>query len=296
MSRVVGAVAVVVMAAVSVGGVLVARSAALEPAAHTHPLSRAARRAIPFEAGARAQRARDVLFEELQPVKLLNCELARFGEPNDGGYLVCANLLGEVGAAYSYGISGYDGWGCEVSTRLKVPVHQYDCFNTTKPSCPGGQPVFHAECIAGAASTDPDGRIFDSLQNQIARNGDAGKRLIVKMDVEGAEWSSILETPDEVLAQIDQFVFEFHGVTRDTERYLKVMDKLKRSFELVHLHFNNHSCVAAAAPFPAWAYEVTYVNKRLAKVDPAGKVTLPSPLDAPNSLLVPDCQTAPLRQ
>lgn len=294
MSRVVGWIAMVVMTAVSVSGALIARSAALEPPGHRHVLAAAGRRAIPFEARARAQRARDLLFAELQPVKLLNCELARFGEPNDGGYLVCANLLQDVGSAYSYGISGYDGWGCEVSTRLKVPIHQYDCFNTTHPSCPGGQPVFHAECIAGSASTDTDGRLFDSLQSQIAKNGDTGKHLVVKMDVEGAEWDSILQTPDEVLNQIDQFVFEFHGVARDTERYLKVMDKLKRLFEVVHLHFNNHSCVSGAAPFPAWAYEVTYVNKRLAKVDPAGAAVLPSPLDAPNSLLVPDCQIAPL--
>ena len=38
----------------------------------------------------RAEQARQVLFEEIQPVKLSNCQLERFGEPNDGGYLLCA--------------------------------------------------------------------------------------------------------------------------------------------------------------------------------------------------------------
>ena len=70
-----------------------------------------------------------MLFAELQPVKVTNCELARYGEPHDGGYMACRNLLSNVRSAYSYGISGYDGWGCEISTELKVPVHQYDCFN-----------------------------------------------------------------------------------------------------------------------------------------------------------------------
>ena len=46
------------------------------------------------------------------------------------GYLLCANLLGSVQAGYWYGISGYDKWGCDVSTRLKVPLHQDHCFNT----------------------------------------------------------------------------------------------------------------------------------------------------------------------
>jgi hypothetical protein len=241
------------------------------------------------EERARARQARETLFAALQPVKLRNCELARFGEQNDGGYLLCGNLLNGVGAAYSYGISGYDGWGCDVSTKLSVPVHQYDCFNTTQPSCPSGRPVFHAECVAGRRSHDEEGRLFDSLQSQFARNGDAEKFLVVKMDVEGAEWDSILQTPDEVLARIDQLVFEFHGVS-DTGRYLPVIAKLKRTFEIVHLHFNNFACVGAGAPFPAWAYEVTFVNKRLADVDEAGRVALPSALDAPNHPGVPDCQ------
>src|SRR5262245_5795033 len=70
-----------------------------------------------------SQEAREALFAELQPVKLTKCQFARYGEQHDGGYLACRNLLTEVRAAYSYGISGYDGWGCDISTELKVPVH-----------------------------------------------------------------------------------------------------------------------------------------------------------------------------
>jgi len=274
------------MVAVSAVGAWVARTVSVEARTGEH----GGASAMKHEERARARQARAVLLAELQPVKLRNCELARFGEKNDGGYLLCGNLLTGVESAYSYGISGYDGWGCDVSTRLSVPVHQYDCFNTTQPSCPSGRPVFHAECVAGKRSNDEQGRLFDSLQSQFVRNGDGAKRLVVKMDVEGAEWDSILQTPDEVLARIDQLVFEFHGVS-DTARYLEVIAKLKRSFEIVHLHFNNYACVGAGAPFPAWAYEVTLVSKRLAEVDPAGKVALPAALDAPNLPTAHDCQT-----
>lgn len=286
MSRVVGLVAIGFMVAVSAVGGWVARTVSVEDAAGHH----GGARDVKHEERTRTRRAREALFAELQPVRLRNCELARFGEKNDGGYLLCANLLTDIESAYSYGISGYDGWGCDVSTRLSVPVHQYDCFNTTQPSCPGGRPVFHAECVAGKRSNDEEGRLFDSLQSQFVRNGDGAKPLVVKMDVEGAEWDSVLQTPDEVLTRIDQLIFEFHGVS-DTARYLEVIAKLKRTFEIVHLHFNNYACVGAGAPFPAWAYEVTLVNKRLADVDPAGKVTLPNPLDAPNLPAVPDCQS-----
>jgi hypothetical protein len=244
----------------------------------------------PQQPRAREQQARDALFAELQPVKLANCELARFGEHNDGGYLLCKNLVSHAKSAYSYGISGYDGWGCQVATGLKIPVHQYDCFDTRHPSCPTGKTVFHPECIAGNRFTDPDGRLFDSMESQLAKNGDAGKHVIVKMDVEGAEWDSILKTPDAVLEKIDQMIFELHGVDyANISRSFEVVLKLKKHFHIAHLHINNFSCASEFPPFPGWAYEVTFVSKRLAQADPRGTVTLPHPLDTPNNPLAPDC-------
>lgn len=244
----------------------------------------------PQQPRAREQQARDALFAELQPVKLTNCELARFGEKHDGGYMTCGNLLAGVKSAYSYGISGYDGWGCQISTDLKVPIHQYDCFNTTHPLCPTGKPVFHPECIAGTRTTDPEGRLFDSMESQFVKNGDAGKHVIVKMDVEGAEWDSMLKTPDAVFEKIDQMIFEFHGVeTANLARAFEVVLKLKKHFHIAHLHINNFSCTSEFPPFPGWAYEVTFVSKRLAKADPGGTVTLPHPLDTPNDPAAPDC-------
>jgi len=189
----------------------------------------------------RAERARVRLFAELQPVRLGNCEFQRFGEPNDGGYLLCANLLGSVRSAYSYGISGYDEWGCDVTRRLSVPVHQYDCFDSTRPACAGGQTVFHDECVAGEPATI-EGRRFDTPWNQFVKNGDGAKRLLVKMDVEGAEWDTLLRAPDPVFNQIDQFVVEFHGV-QEPERSTAVVEKLKRFFYVAYVHFNNFNCM-----------------------------------------------------
>ena len=236
-----------------------------------------------------AEEVRLQLFRELRPVKLANCELRRFGESHDGGYLLCANLLRGAASAYSYGISGYDGWGCEVSRTLSVPVHQYDCFNLTEPVCSGGRTIFHGECIGPIAAIQ-EGRPFDTLARQIERNGDAGKHLVVKIDVEGAEWDAFLTAPDEVLERIDQMAVEFHGF--DQIRYVDAMRRLKRFFHVAHLHWNNNSCVMKSWPIPAWAYEVLLVSKRLALVDPKGRVRLPSPLDAPNNTTVRDCQIA----
>jgi hypothetical protein len=230
---------------------------------------------------------RRALFDLLQPVALSNCELARFGETNDGGYLMCGNLLRTVQSGYSYGIAGYDKWGCDISTKLGVAVHQYDCFNTTQPECPDGRTVFHPECVGPATKTE-EGRFFNTIQNHIAKNGDAGKRIVMKIDVEGAEWDSFLSAPDEVLQQFDQIAVEFHWVQE--ERYRVVVQRLKQFFHVVHLHFNNASCIGGLDPFPTWAYEVLFVSKRLGIVDPTRKAGGLHPLDAPNNPTFPDCQ------
>jgi hypothetical protein len=233
---------------------------------------------------------RKALFAEFQPIALTNCKFERIGGSNDGGYLACANLLGDVKAGYSYGIANTDAWGCETSGRLSVPVHQYDCFDTRPPSCPGARTMFHAECVAPARVTE-EGRLFDTVQGHVAKNGDTGKRLFVKMDVEGAEWASLAATPDDVLAQIDQLAMEFHRV--DAPVTLEAIRKLKRHFYLVNVHYNNFACDAKVAPFPAWAFQALLVNKRLGIPAPEGTPVPPNPLDKPDDPLHPDCQATP---
>lgn len=262
-----------------------ARAAAMQA---RHPV-------VPLPAA--VMQGRQALFDLLQPVAVTNCELERFGESHDGGYLMCGNLLGAVQSGYSYGISGYDKWGCDISTRLDVKVHQYDCFDRTQPDCPGGQTVFHAECVGDTTKTE-EGRVFDTIQNQLAKNGDTSKRIVLKIDVEGAEWASLLSPPDEILERIDQLAVEFHWLEGDTSgwiddvRYLRLVQRLRGFFEVAHIHFNNASCIGDLAPFPTWAYEVLFVSKRLAVVDPSRPAGGLHPLDAPNNPSLPDCGPA----
>jgi hypothetical protein len=168
-----------------------------------------------------------------------------------------------------------------------VPVHQYDCFDPGRPSCSGGTTVFHDECIGPQRRRDLAGRPFDTLENQIARNGDGSNHVVVKIDIEGAEWDSLLDAPAAVLERIDQLAIELHGV--GLEKHLAVVRRLKEFFHVAHVHFTNLACGRGTDPFPAWAYEVLFVNKRIAAAQgtrPWG----PHALDAPNDPRRPDCQ------
>ncbi len=233
---------------------------------------------------------RQALFEALKPVKLSNCEFERVGDQHDGGYVICKNLVGRAESLYSYGIAASDNWGCTLSARLKKPVHQYDCFDLNRPPCDGASPIFHEECV-GERKATVEGRLFDTVDSHIARNGDAGKRLIMKIDVEGSEWPSFLAMPESALQQIDQLSVEFHGV--EEEVFVEVMHKLRRVFHVVNVHYNNWTCHPDTTPLPATTYEVLFVHKGLGVVEAGVPARLPNPFDSPNTPGRPDCQPAP---
>ena len=239
----------------------------------------------------RTRQVREALWAAFTPVQITNCELQRFGPTNDGGYLLCKNMMEQARAVYSYGIAGADPWGCVVAEALEVPLHQYDCFDTTVPLCQGKTaPMFHAECI-GPDSETIDGRPFDTLANQIEKNGDAGKRIIVKMDVEGSEWQSLAGAPDSVLNAIDQMAIEFHDP--EDAASLATATRLTQFFYVAHMHQNNYACLPGFEPFPGPVFEVVLVNKRIGKANPAVISRGPLPIDSPNSPNSPDCQASP---
>jgi len=68
-------------------------------------------------------------------------------------------------------------------------------------------------------------------------------RVIIKMDIEGAEWDALLATSDEFFSSISQITMKCHGY--NDPKILEVLRKLKRNFYLVNLHFNNWSCTSA---------------------------------------------------
>jgi len=236
----------------------------------------------------------NLLFQEIRPVTLENCEWERFGGKSDGGYLMCSNLMENAEILYSYGIGGGDGWACDVSKVTGLSVHQYDCFDLRRPACPGlpaEKFIFHEECVEGEKQTI-EGRIYDTILSHLEQNGDSEKTLIIKMDVEGSEWETLMNTPDETLSRIDQLSLEFHDVDKNLFQKLLLIRRLKNHFYIVNIHFNNHACAYDISPFPAWAFQAQLVNKRIGKISEEDSgIFKPNPLNAPDTLAVPDCQT-----
>lgn len=211
--------------------------------------------------------------------------IQRFGEPKDGGYLMCQELAAPA-AAMSFGINGFDGWGDSYANRYQVPVHQYDCFNQKVPACPSHRCHFHPICVQDAGP-GPSFKPLSVLMDQVAPGGE----VTVKMDVEQAEWGAIRSTDDAHLTRMRQFVLEFHGLGNQARHaeFLAVMQKLSAHFTVVHTHGNN---CCPARHFGKYVipntFEVSLVRKDLATAGACVDTQFRPGMDAANTPKKPE--------
>lgn len=215
----------------------------------------------------------------------------RFGEARDGGYVLCADGLGEdLVGALSYGIHGKDGWGMDVASKYHIPVHEYDCYVTRVPSvCAGCNVSFHPECIRSAESAPQPN--FATLSEHLSATGfaDAAEgSLLLKMDIEGDEWPIFAGESMQTLQKFRQIAVEFHmvGAWGNHQRFLLSLKALERAgFVVLHLHGNNCQGSQKFDEFQIpHTLEVTYVRGKGCTYGPRGY----TPLDAPNCGNLPE--------
>jgi hypothetical protein len=107
-----------------------------------------------------------------------------------------------------------------------------------------------------------------TLEDLISQNGHQGRTdLVLKMDIEGAEWRTIEALPLSILGQFSQIVAEFHGFSDMTNiarwnRRLTVLEKLNSVHQCIHVHANNwHSPVMIGGVMMPNLLELTYVRR-----------------------------------
>jgi len=178
-------------------------------------------------------------------------DFERVGEPHDGGYIICADGLANSGlqAAFSYGIQGRDGWGMDLASRYRLPLFEFDCFDHTRPTpCYGCQATFVPECIKG--NNEYKAVNYKTLSEHLAEHGyghAADSSLLLKVDVEGAEWNVFSQESPHSLRQFRQINLELHDVGRTEQHalYHQAMQAvLNAGFSVAHLHGNNHGHMA----------------------------------------------------
>lgn len=226
------------------------------------------------------------LLSLIRPAAPVGFSKVRVGNPHgDGGYVMVDDWK-EVGGAVSIGIGGDVSWDLAIAER-NIDVYQYD---HTVPAAPVSHPRFHFRPV-GIGRDDDDDSSFFSLR-QIVGDVPLAGDLLLKMDAEGAEWTTLPTDRCDSIERFSQIVLEVHGPlagsAEDRMHRLLVLGALRRTHQVVHVHANNYAPVEffEGIRIPN-VLEISYLRRTRSPFR-VHEGMLPSAEDVPNDPLRPE--------
>jgi hypothetical protein len=206
-------------------------------------------------------------------------EKMRIGNLGDGGYVIPDDLV-DIKGVISIGI------GQEVSFDLHfakqgVKVFQYDHTITSLPITHNN--FLFSQLGWGAKNEDNLITLAKMLENTGLDNGD----LILKFDVENAEWDALSDISPELLKRFRIITCELHGFDKLENSAVfhkvnKVINLLTANHTVVHLHPNNCCGIVfvAGIALPR-LIECSFLRNDRTSFYPSSQ-SIPSSLDYPN--------------
>jgi hypothetical protein len=213
-------------------------------------------------------------------------ELVRIGGARDGGYLVPKDidsyeLLISPGVGDSYEFDRhFFGRGVPsvlVDASVDVPQQPH---------------MVHLKKFLGGYSSETDGLV--SLHDLLQQYGAGKSRIVLEMDIEGAEYEVLAATPESVLDRFGVIAMEAHHLTGLCYRgMLPVIEmgfeRLLKNHFVAHIHVNNSGPVVPyrGAEIPD-TIELTLLHRAFYQPVPQARFTSPHPLDVPSLAHVPE--------
>ena len=104
-------------------------------------------------------------------------------------------------------------------------------------------PDYKIEFVSEGISDKDDGE-YKSLAYHYKKYDLANKKIILKIDVDGAEYP-VLNDPlvYSLFGNAVQLVLEFHDLSKNMADLLKIMNNLSKTHSLIHIHANNFTGV-----------------------------------------------------
>lgn len=214
-------------------------------------------------------------------------ELVRIGGENDGGYLVPNDLTG-VEFCLSPGVDKTASFETDLK-RYGIESHLIDFSVDGPPS--GFEAASFTKKYLGAVSHGDVLTLSDWIsQLSLERAGD----LMLQMDIEGAEYEVMLETPLEVLQKFRVVVLEIHSLlslaNEDFHRIFSAFaKKISSTHQVVHIHPNNVSPpVSISGVMVHPAIELTLLRRdRFDEAEVLKELNFPHNLDRRNIMNKP---------
>ncbi len=229
--------------------------------------------------------------KELTPYDIPNSDRIRIGSNGDGGYVLLNRGLQDVEVLYSYGVGTNSDFEMMFCEKYNAIARLYDHTVDTMPFKKDF--LYFKKQGVGPEKT----KSLNTIENHINENGDNNKKLLLKIDVEGAEWDTLFHIPDAILGSFEQLAIEIHNLHSFCPDYnginlskfkldqkTRVIKKINKLFYLYHLHANNYQPLFYINRFKLPnAMELTFVNKKYSKSAERAKTIFPTKFDRPNN-------------
>jgi hypothetical protein len=210
-----------------------------------------------------------------------NVNRVRVGSDYDGGYVLLEDFQ-QIKAAYSFGIGNNVSWDKAIA-GLGGGIHVFQ-YDHTIEELPEKNPKFSFFRIGIADRDDIESRVM-SLESILNQNGHKTcNNMILKMDVEGAEWDVLNSVKVDVIEQFSQIVLELHDMTNTDKAniVLPALKKLNTTHRVVWLHGNNRNHVEEADNiFMPMVLEATFA-RRSSYTFEESETVFPLDIDMPN--------------
>lgn len=224
------------------------------------------------------------LITQLRP-KDCGKELIRIGGAADGGYLIPSDLEG-IEYCFSPGVSTISDFENQLAD-LKIKSFLAD-YSVASPAIMRPEFVFDKKFLGCGNYGNYMTLAFWKKKYLEDYNGD----LLLQMDIEGSEYSVIMNAPDELLDQFRIIVVEFHDLHKlfdsvTLKLFSACFEKLLQYFYVAHIHPNNMGVCVSSGDIEVPKYmEFTFYNKkRVSETKP--QLSFPHPLDASNDPAAP---------
>lgn len=223
----------------------------------------------------------------------------RYGSAGDGGY-VFANAMLPSQPVLSFGVSN----NCDLEFDFAERGHKVVMFDPSVEGPPKQHRNFTFHKIGLAGKSDPAAG-YVSLSTALDMAGYVGRSdVILKCDIEGAEFAAIADAPQEILLQFEQIALEAHWLNKlispiFREEYSRCFQKINSFYTLFHVHannctplmviggskYNNNHVVGGAVV--AQVVELSYIRSNKVRRSPS-RTVYPTLLDQPNHPKYPD--------
>jgi hypothetical protein len=169
----------------------------------------------------------------LTPVSVRGLQLIRLGNPNaDGGYL-CA-FKEKIDVLFSYGVRDDVSFDLDfINLHPNCQIHLFDHTIDNLPSTHTNF-SFHRKGVGPRNSGD-----IETLLEHVELYCSTKNTLFIKMDIEGAEYETLLNTSHDIYKRISGLVIELHNISPYNAHTISLLNLLSDHFYLIHAHANN---------------------------------------------------------